>query len=109
MKLHLPLKGGANETVDKTTDFRQFDEKFSPAFFKRRRGGGCVSLLAEHEVLVNLLASSFSCRGRNSLFYGAFLFVSANSRSDLRRACEPIFILRLFRQKKKRNKNIYAI
>ena len=44
-------------------------------FFKRRRGGGCVSLLVEHEVLVNLLASSLSCRRRNSPFGVSLLLV----------------------------------
>ena len=85
------------QTVDKTNEFRQFDESFRQCacafpFLKRRRSGVPPALQGEPEFVLRtkfcrLLALR---RARNSLT--AFLFANANSRSDLRRACEPLFI-----------------
>ncbi len=101
------------QTVDKTNGFRQFDESFgqracafcqtSPSGYKEtnfaiktrqlgagtaRRGGAGGCLLALR-------------RGRNFL---KTAFSLANSRSDLRRACEPLaLLLRLRCQKKAAN------
>jgi hypothetical protein len=66
-------------------------EKFSSTFFKRWRGGGCVSLLV-------------ASRRRNHL--GAFLFVSWQSLAIAAELAEPVFILRLYGQKKKRLRNL---
>ena len=71
------LKCCPQQTVDKKNEFRQFDESFGQAFSK-----ACAVEAAE--------ASSRSAE--REISPRRFLFDSANLRSNLRRACEPLFI-----------------
>ncbi|MBQ7335990.1 MAG: hypothetical protein IJW92_05920 [Clostridia bacterium] len=57
------FRGWREQTVDKTTGFRQFEEKFWSSFFKSSRSGGRGAILALR-------------RGRNSLFMALFFLPS---------------------------------
>ena len=72
----------ALQTVEQTNGFRQFDKSFGRALARVTFSKACAVKGAEP---LSPLASG-------EISYTAFLFVSANSRSDLRRACEPLFI-----------------